>query len=79
MYGKAKMIPDSVMRGLKSQEFASTLCCETSLISLQKGFGFSEHSSPRDALPIMLEGDIYFSINHTAYQVHTYQSFQFPA
>lgn len=75
MYENAKTIPDSVMQGLKSQEFASKVGCETPLISLQKGFGFSEYSSPRDALPIMLEGDINFSINHTAYQVHTYQPF----
>ena len=79
MYQKESTIQDSIYNGLKVEKLASKSDCETLLISLEKGHLFPEHTSPRDALLIMLEGDINFNINHTAYQLQTHQSFQFPA
>jgi hypothetical protein len=79
MYLKEDTIKNLVFDGLKVQKLASKVGCETLLISLEKGYLFPEHTSPRDAILVMLEGDINFSINHTAYHLQTHQIFQFPA
>jgi quercetin dioxygenase-like cupin family protein len=79
MYQKNDIIKNTHFNGLKVDRVVSKVGCETLLICLEKGHHFPEHTSPRDALLVMLEGDINFSINHTAYQLQTHQTFQFPA
>lgn len=53
--------------------------CETLLISLEKGHTFPEHTSPRDAMLVLLEGEIVFSIQNKEYNIQTHQTIKFPA
>lgn len=65
--------------GLKVEKLVSKDQCETLLIVLEKGHWFPEHTSPRDVLLIVLEGDIQFYINNTNYQLQKHQTFTFSA
>ncbi|SRX55134.1 cupin domain-containing protein [Aequorivita sp. CIP111184] len=51
---------------------------ETLLISLEKDATFPEHTAPRDAQIIVLEGEINFHINSEVYPIKTHQDFKFP-
>jgi quercetin dioxygenase-like cupin family protein len=51
---------------------------ETLLITLEKDALFPEHTSPRDAHLIVLEGEIKFNINSEVFHLKTYQDFKFP-
>ncbi len=51
---------------------------ETLLISIEKDSIFPEHTSPRDAHLIVLEGEIQFHINSKLFNLKTHQSFKFP-
>ncbi len=50
---------------------------ETLLISLEKGATFPEHTAPRDAQLIVLEGEINFHINSEVFNIKTHQDFKF--
>lgn len=51
---------------------------ETILITLEKDAIFPEHTAPRDAQIIVLEGEINFHINSEVYNIKTHQDFKFP-
>ena len=51
---------------------------ETILISLEKGATFPEHTAPRDAQIIVLEGQIQFHINSEVFNIKKHQDFKFP-
>ncbi len=51
---------------------------ETLLISLENGAIFPEHTAPRDAQLIVLEGEINFHINSEIFNLKTHQDFKFP-
>jgi len=51
---------------------------ETLLITLENGATFPEHTSPRDAHLIVLEGEIQFHINSEIFNLKTHQNFKFP-
>lgn len=51
---------------------------ETLLIILEKDAIFPEHTSPRDAHLIVLEGEIQFHINSEKYRLKKHQDFKFP-
>lgn len=51
---------------------------ETLLITLEKDAHFPEHTSPRDAHLIVLEGEIQFHINSEIFNVKALQDFKFP-
>ncbi len=51
---------------------------ETLLITLEKDAIFPEHTSPRDAHLIVLEGEIKFHINSGVFHLKTHQDFKFP-
>lgn len=51
---------------------------ETLLIILEKGATFPEHTAPRDAQIIVLEGEIDFHINSEVFNIKTHQDFKFP-
>ena len=65
--------------GLSVVKLASGKTCETLLIALEKGHTFPEHTSPRDALLVVLEGDIVFSIRNSEIQIKKHQTFKFKA
>lgn len=66
-------------QGLKVEKLASKNGCETMLIALEKGHIFPEHTSPRDALLIVLEGEIELEINSNVFNLKKHESFNFPA
>ena len=72
-------ISEASYEGLKVLKLASSESCETLLISLEKESTFPEHTSPRDALLVVLEGAIVFSIANSEYQLQKHQTFAFPA
>ena len=47
-------------------------------VSLEKGSVFPEHTSPREARLIVLEGSIEFGINGKKYELGQLQQFDFP-
>ncbi len=51
---------------------------ETLLITLEKDAILPEHSSPRDAHLIVLEGEIQFHINSEEFRLKKHQDFKFP-
>ena len=79
MYQIDRTIATEQFEGLKVKKLVSKDDCETLLIVLQKGHLFPEHTAPRDALLVLLEGAIRFQINNTDYQIEKYQTFTFPA
>ena len=79
MYTIEDAITKLKYEGLKVEKLSSKDQCETLLIVLKKGHWFPEHTSPRDVLLIVLEGDIQFYINNTNYQLQKHQTFTFPA
>ncbi|AVI50977.1 hypothetical protein C5O00_07230 [Pukyongia salina] len=65
--------------GLTVQKIFKTETAETLLITLEKGHNFPEHTSPRDALLVMLEGKIKFFIQNEEYNIKRQETFSFPA
>ncbi|NNJ89119.1 MAG: cupin domain-containing protein [Eudoraea sp.] len=61
---------------VKKLNTASNL--EILCISLEKDALFPEHTSPRNAELVVLEGTIEFHINGTTYNLNTRQHFNFP-
>lgn len=79
MYQVRDNIPDQGFDGLKAQKLFVKPQTEVLLISLENGAEFPEHTSPRDAFLVVLEGEILFHINDQTYQLHKHQTFNFPA
>ena len=72
-------ISDIGFNKLQVLKLSSEENCETLLVSLEKGHAFPEHTSPRDALLVLLEGEIVFSIQNEEYQIQVHQTFKCPA
>ncbi|WP_297794521.1 cupin domain-containing protein [uncultured Eudoraea sp.] len=78
MYTKGNQIAELTFDNLQIVKIAKTDSLEILSISLEKEATFPEHSSPREAQLIVLEGEILFHINNTTYQLKTHQNFNFP-
>ncbi|WP_245812848.1 cupin domain-containing protein [Flagellimonas flava] len=63
---------------MKIQVLRKTDAVEVLSISLEKGTIFPEHSSPREAQLLVLEGNIDFHINKSTFQLSEQQHFNFP-
>ena len=79
MYDIKNTIRDSIFDGLMVAMLSKTESCETLLITLGKDALFPEHTSPRDASIVMLQGRIVFSISKREFEIGAGQSFSFPA
>lgn len=79
MYEINNTLRNSTFEGLTVKAVTKTTTCETLLITLEKGALFPEHTSPRDALLVMLEGTIVFSIAEQEFLIEAQQSFTFLA
>ncbi|NNL01552.1 MAG: cupin domain-containing protein [Eudoraea sp.] len=77
-YTIGNQIADQPFDKLQIKKIVNTDTLEILSISLEKGTIFPEHTSPRDAQLIVLEGDIVFHINKTSYPLRTQQNFNFP-
>jgi quercetin dioxygenase-like cupin family protein len=79
MYEINNTLRNSTFDGLTVTVVSKSETCETLLITLEKDTLFPEHTSPRDALLVMLAGAINFSISERELLVQEGQSFSFPA
>lgn len=78
MYETSNKLTEQKIEGLQVQKLVQTNALEILSISLEKGTTFPEHTSPKDAELIVLEGDIHFNINGETYPLGTQQHFNFP-
>jgi quercetin dioxygenase-like cupin family protein len=74
-----KRIEETTFKGLSVQKIFHSASAETLLITLEKDHDFPEHTSPRDALLVMLAGNIIFRIKGIDYSLVYPDSFTFPA
>lgn len=78
MYTINKNFSEQQFHKLQVQQLVKTETFEVLGISLEKGSLFPEHTSPRDAHLMVLEGDIQFHINGNEYQLRQQAVFHFP-
>lgn len=79
MYIINDKIKEQETKGLQVSALVKTDTLEILTISLEKDATFPEHTSPKDAQLIVLEGDIDFHINQKKFELTTHQHFNFPA
>ncbi len=79
MYQISDAILEQGFKGLQVKKIVSNDHSEILIISLKNGSRFPEHTSPRDAFLIMLEGEVEFHINNKVYLLKKHQTFNFPA
>lgn len=65
-------------QGLNASKIHELNAKEMLHISLEKNSVFPKHTSPTDALLVLLEGKIKFHINASEYQIVQHQLFDFP-
>ena len=78
MYEQSNLIISLPYDKLQVKNLVSTAALQILCISLEQGATFPEHSSPRDAQLIVLEGRITFFINQQQYELSKHQHFNFP-
>ena len=66
IYTVRNQIADQPFDNLQIKKIVKTDALEILSISLEKGTTFPEHTSPKDAQLIVLEGNIVFHINGSA-------------
>ncbi|WP_044397478.1 cupin domain-containing protein [Lacinutrix sp. Hel_I_90] len=67
-----------VTADFKSSKLLDINAKEVILINLKKNAIFPEHTSPRDATLLILEGKIIFHINNSEFNLEKHQTFNFP-
>jgi|SRR5680860_89358 len=77
MYSIEKDIEQQPFNDLKVQKITTGEHLDILSISLEKGAVFPEHTSPRDAYLIMLEGEIQFHIKNEVYIISKHQHLNF--
>lgn len=78
MYKVNNHIKNETYSGLKIHMLSKSDVTEVLAISLEKGTIFPEHTSPRDAQLLVLEGAIDFHINKDKFSLNAHQHFNFP-
>ena len=79
MYTVDNTINATTFGALNVTKLSKTEAYEILLISLEKHHDFPEHTSPRDATLVVLDGAIVFNILEKSYHLKAEQSFQFQA
>jgi len=77
MYTIEKDIEQQAFNKLKVQKINTSENLDILSISLEKGAVFPEHTSPREAYLIMLEGKIKFHIKNEVYNISQHQHLNF--
>ena len=72
-------IKNTAYEGLKVQKLWTNGTAETLLITMGEGVDFPQHTSPRDALLVVLEGTIEFRIQDAQIPLSTWDKYNFPA
>jgi len=78
MYDISDEIKTQKYNKLQIKKLVNKASLEILCITLEKDAIFPEHTSPRDAELVVLEGAIEFYINGTTYNLNTQQHFNFP-
>ena len=79
MYTTNNLLAEQKYRDLQIVQLIRTSDYEVLSVTLEAGAIFPEHSSPKDAHIIVLEGEIYFGINNEVYNLSAQQVFEFEA
>lgn len=78
MYTVNQQIENQEYNQLQLQKLVKTEALEILSISLEKDAVFPEHTSPKDAQLIVLEGEVVFHINNRSFSIGRQQHFSFP-
>jgi quercetin dioxygenase-like cupin family protein len=78
MYTISDEIRTQKYNKLQVKKLVQSATCEILSIALEKDVLFPEHTSPRDAELVVLEGVIEFHINGSIYHLQAQQHFNFP-
>ena len=78
MYTINNKINETNFKGLQAGKLLDIDAKEVLHINLEKDALFPEHTSPRDANLLVLEGAIVFYINNSEYSLSTHDIFNFP-
>ena len=78
MYAVNNSIETLSYNQLQIQKLVKTDTLEILCISLEKGTVFPEHTSPKYAQLVVLEGSIEFHIKGEVFQLKKHQNFAFP-
>lgn len=77
MYTIENTINENAFKGLKATKLKSIDAKEIRLITIEKNHELPEHSSPRDAHLIVLEGTLDFYIEGKTYRLEKHHVFDF--
>ena len=77
MYTAKNTIKEQPIKGLKIEKLHLEAQPEILSISLEKGSVFPEHTSPRNASLIVLQGELIFHVKNEEYKLSSQQLFQF--
>jgi len=78
MYEISNEIKSLPFKELQLKPLVNTSLLQILCVSLEQDAIFPEHSSPRDAQLIVLEGEITFYINEKQFELLKHQHFNFP-
>jgi len=78
MYQIIDDINQTKVAGFSASKLCNLNAKEILHISLEEGFIFPTHTTPRDATLLMLEGNVTFHINKKEYKLLRHQIFNFP-
>ncbi len=78
MYDVGQQIRTQSIDGLQVRRPIQNEALEILSITLEKGAVFPEHTSPRDAFLIVLQGALEFQINGKHFSLVQFEDFSFP-
>ena len=78
MYETGQQIKTQPINGLQVRIPIKNEALEILSITLEKGAVLPEHTSPRDAILVVLEGTLNFHINGKTYSLEKFEDFSFP-
>lgn len=79
MYKIGQLIKAQPIKGIDVKKPLKTKTFEVLSISLEKGAVLPEHTSPKDAFLLVLQGAVDFHIDEKSYSLETLEDFSFPA
>ena len=78
MYEVGQLISTQPLKGLQVRKPLKNKTLEVLSISLEKGTVLPEHTSPKDAFLVVLEGALDFHIQGRIYALEILEDFSFP-
>ena len=78
MYNIGQQIKTQPVDGLQVRKPLKNEALEILSLSLEKGSVLPEHTSPKDAFLLVLEGALEFTINGKTYTLEALEDFSFP-